>query len=114
MEFIYCPFKITKIRRRLDQYPGSVKKEDLELFINRARQVHRRNADMGRGYIAAIMVASSAMQNRAFSVVGPLLWNGLPLDLRSLPKVSSQKFLQQLKTTLFCRARVGRVSEYSH
>src|SRR6218665_2522209 len=49
--------------------------------------------------------------NRAFSVVGPLVWNGLPLALRSLPKVFSQKFLQQLKTTLFFRAGVEGVSE---
>src|SRR6218665_3792845 len=39
--------------------------------------------------------------------VGPLVWNGLPLALRSLPRVFSQKFLQQLKTTLFGRAGVG-------
>src|SRR6218665_2053781 len=50
---------------------------------------------------------TSIMQSRAFSVVGPLVWNGLPLALRSLPRVSSQKFLQQLKTTLFGRAVVG-------
>jgi len=43
---------------------------------------------------------TSAMQSRVFSVVGPLLWNGLPLALQSLPRVFSQKFLQQLKTTL--------------
>jgi len=42
---------------------------------------------------------TSAMQSRAISVVGPLVWNGLPLALRSLPKVFSQTFLQQLKTT---------------
>jgi len=38
--------------------------------------------------------APSTMQSRAFSVVGPLDWNGLPLVLRSLPRVFSQKFLQ--------------------
>src|SRR6218665_3894702 len=47
---------------------------------------------------------TSTMQSRAFSVVGPLVWDGLPLALRSLPRVFSQKFLQQLKTTLFGRA----------
>src|SRR6218665_1762361 len=54
---------------------------------------------------------TSTMQSRAFSVVGPLAWNGLPLALRSLPRVFSQKFLQQLKTTLFGRAGVGSASE---
>jgi len=54
---------------------------------------------------------TSAMQSRAFSVVGPLVWNGLPLALRSLPRVFSQKFLQQLATTLFGRAGGGSASE---
>ena len=44
---------------------------------------------------------TSIMQSRAFSVFGPLVWNGIPLALRSLPRVFSQKFLQQLKTALF-------------
>jgi len=58
-------------------------------------------------------LCTSTMQSRAFSVVGPLVWNGLPLALRSLPRprVLSQKFLQQLKTTLFGRAGVGSASE---
>src|SRR6218665_802320 len=49
---------------------------------------------------------------------GPLpwlaLWYGvvsLPLAIRSLPRVFSQKFDQQLKTTLFGRAGVGSASE---
>ena len=50
---------------------------------------------------------TSTMQSRAFSMVGPLVWNGLPLALRSLPRVFSQEFLQQLKTTLFGRAGLG-------
>src|SRR6218665_68127 len=37
--------------------------------------------------------------------------NGLPLALRSLPRVFSQKFLQQLKTTLFGSAGVGSISQ---
>jgi len=37
--------------------------------------------------------------------------NGFPLALRSLPRVFSQKFLQQLKTTLFRRTGVGSASE---
>ena len=52
---------------------------------------------------------TSTTQSRAFSVVGPLVWNGLPFH--TLPRVFSQKFLQQLKTTLFGRAGVGSASE---
>ena len=40
-----------------------------------------------------------------------IILNGLPLALRSLPRVFSQKFLQQLKTTLFGRAGIGSASE---
>src|SRR6218665_1713741 len=54
---------------------------------------------------------TSTMQSRAFSVVGPLAWNGLPLALRSLPRVFSQKFRQHLQTALFGRADVGSASE---
>ena len=46
-----------------------------------------------------------------FSVFGPLVWNGLPLALRSLPREFSLKFFQQLKTTLIGRAGVGHASE---
>jgi len=34
-----------------------------------------------------------------------------PIGSRSLPRVFSQKFLKQLKTTLFGRAGVGSASE---
>src|SRR6218665_1273111 len=43
-----------------------------------------------------------------------LVWNGLPLALRSLSRVFSQKFRQQFKTTLFGRAGAGSASEWSH
>ena len=60
---------------------------------------HFRSAE--QGFLHVPFARTIAMQNRAFSVVGPLVWNGLPFALRSLPRVSSQKFLEQLKTTLF-------------
>ena|SRR6218665_407354 len=40
-----------------------------------------------------------------------LVWNGLPLSLSIRLIVISQKFLQQLKTTLFGRVGVGSASE---
>src|SRR6218665_53865 len=70
---------------------------------------HLRLAEQGLLHVP--FARTSTMQSRAFSVVGPLVWNGLPLALRSLPGVFSQKFLQQLKTTLFGRAGVGSASE---
>src|SRR6218665_1341739 len=70
---------------------------------------HLRSAEQGLLHVP--FARTSTMQNRAFSVVGPLVWNGLPLALRSLPRVFSQKFLQQLKTTLFGRAGARSTSE---
>jgi len=51
------------------------------------------------------------MQSRVLSVVGPLVWNGLPLALRSLPRAFSKKFRHHLRTTLFGRPVVGSASE---
>jgi len=49
---------------------------------------------------------------RAFAaVVGPSIWNGLPLSMRSLPRTLSQTFLSQLKAVLFRRVGVGSASE---
>src|SRR6218665_2047812 len=68
-----------------------------------------RSAEQGFPHVP--FARTSAMLSRAFSVVGPLVWNGLPLALRSLPRVFSEKFLQQLKTTLLGSAGVGSASE---
>src|SRR6218665_720941 len=54
---------------------------------------------------------TSTMQKRAFAVVGPSTWNGLPLSICSLPRTFSQAFLSQLKVVLFGRAGVGNTSE---
>src|SRR6218665_1859756 len=70
---------------------------------------HLRSAEQGLLHMNHIPFArTSTMQSRAFSMVGP--WYGT-LALRSLPRVFSQKFLQQLKTTLFGHAGVGSASE---
>jgi len=50
-------------------------------------------------------------QARAFSVVGPSVWNGLPLSQRLLSRILSDTFYSSLKTLLFSRARVGSASE---
>src|SRR6218665_2700068 len=53
---------------------------------------------------------TSTTQARAFSVVGPSVWNGLPLSQRLLPRILSDTFYSSLKTLLFSRARVGSAS----
>src|SRR6218665_1887040 len=55
---------------------------------------------------------AATRQKRAFSIVGPSIWNGLPSYLRSLPRDLSSSFYKLLKTLLFGRAWAGRASEY--
>src|SRR6218665_3784888 len=85
--------------------PGHLCRQSLSARSTR----HLRSAEQGLLHVP--FAHTSIMQSRAFSVVGPLVWNGLPLALRSVTRVFSQKFLQQLKTTLFGRAGVGSASE---
>src|SRR6218665_1289437 len=64
-----------------------------------------RSAD--QGLLRVPFAHTSAMQKRAFAVVGPSILNGFPLSIRSLPRNLSQTFLSQLKAVLFGRAHVG-------
>src|SRR6218665_2189312 len=68
-----------------------------------------RSAD--QGLLRVPFARTSARQKRAFAVVGPSIWNGLPLSIRSLPRTLSQTFLSQLKAVLFGRVGVGSASE---
>ena len=65
----------------------------------------------GKGVLTVPFARTSTMQSRAFSVVGPVVWNGLPLELRLLPRSLSDTFYNRLKTVLFGRAGVGSTSE---
>src|SRR6218665_106687 len=46
---------------------------------------------------------TATRQKRAFSIVGPSVWNDLPSELRSLPRDLSSSFYKLLKTLLFGR-----------
>src|SRR6218665_2960835 len=48
---------------------------------------HFRSAE--QGLLHASFARTSTMQSRVFSVVGLSVWNGLPLALRSFPRVFS-------------------------
>ena len=50
-------------------------------------------------------------QRRPFSVVGPSIWNDLPLDLRSLLVVRPSGFYKSLKSFFFSRGWAGSASE---
>src|SRR6218665_844485 len=54
---------------------------------------------------------TSTKQIRAFSVVGPSTWNGLPSELRIFNRTTSPAFFSHLKTALFDRAGVASASE---
>ena len=64
-----------------------------------------------RGVLMVPFARTATKQNRAFSVVGPSLWNGLPLALRLHPRIHSESFYSCLKTVLFSRAGVGSAPE---
>src|SRR6218665_216639 len=63
------------------------------------------------GVVFVPVAHTSARQTRAFSVVGPSVWNGHPLALRLLPRVLSDTFFSSLKVGLFSHARIGSASE---
>src|SRR6218665_1156133 len=63
-----------------------------------------------QGLLLVPFARNSAKQSRAFSVVGPSIWNGLPSQLRTLPKALSPAFFLNLRTVLFSRAGVGSAS----
>src|SRR6218665_1313815 len=44
---------------------------------------------------------TATRQRRAFSIVGPSTWNGLPLEMRILPKSNESTFCRLLKTDLY-------------
>ena len=64
-----------------------------------------------RGVLMVPFARTATKQNRAFSVVGPSLWNGLPLTLRLHPRIHSESFYTCLKTVLFSRTGVGSAPE---
>src|SRR6218665_2422003 len=64
-----------------------------------------------QGLLLVPFARTSAKQSRAFSVMGPSIWNGLTSQLRIFPRALSPAFFSQPKTALFSRAAVGSASE---
>src|SRR5688572_10975803 len=64
-----------------------------------------------RGDLSVLFARTSTMQHRAFSVVGPSIWNGLLLELSLLPRNSSPEFYTSMKATIFSRGWAGSDSE---
>jgi len=76
-----------------------------ELFTLTSTCLGRRALrSASRGDFIVPHARTSTMQHRAFSVVGPTIWNDLPLHIRSHPRHLPDTFYPLLKTFLFDRA----------
>src|SRR6218665_3148136 len=64
-----------------------------------------------QGLLLVPFAHTAIMQNRALSVVGPSLWNGLSLALRLFTRIASNSFYAHLKTFLFGRTGIGSAPE---
>src|SRR6218665_2357654 len=74
----------------------------LELFILTSACSGRRSLrSASKVDFLVLRVRTATRQKRAFSIVGPFVWNGLPSELRSLPRDISSSFYKLLKTLLF-------------
>src|SRR6218665_2017632 len=63
------------------------------------------------GQLLVSCAKTATRQRRAFSIVGPSTWNGLPLEIRILPKNNESAFCRLLKTDLYRRGWAGGASE---
>jgi len=83
-----------------------------ELFVlSSSCQSRRSLRSTSRGDYLIPRSYTANKQNRASSAVGPYIWNGLPLELPSLPRDISSSFYSLLKTFLFDRAWSESASE---
>src|ERR1700733_7531490 len=64
-----------------------------------------------RGELLVPRARLATAQRRAFSIVGPSIWNDLPHELRLLLPVNLTGFLKSLKTFYFGRGWTGSASE---
>ena len=79
----------------------------LELFILTSSCTGRqslRSASRGDFVVPHARTAIKQHTCRAFSIVGPSVWNSLPSEIRSLPRNLSSSFYKLLKTFIFARA----------
>src|SRR6218665_922215 len=80
----------------------------LELFILTSASSSRRSLRLAsKGDFLVPRSRTATRKKRAFSIVGPSVWNDLPSELRSLPQDFSSSFYKLLKTLLFGRDWAG-------
>src|SRR6218665_129045 len=63
------------------------------------------------GQLMLLRATTATRQRRAFSIVGSSTWNGLPLEVRLLPKNNESVFYRLLKTDLYRRGWAGGAFE---
>ena len=74
-----------------------------------ARSAHAlRSAELG--LVCVPFAHTPTRQKHALAVVGPSIWDGLPLSISSFPRTLSETFLFQLRVVLFGHAGVGSAS----
>src|SRR6218665_2336242 len=84
----------------------------LELFtLTSACSARRSLRSATKGDFLVPCACTAARQKRAFSIVGPSVWNDLPSELRFLSRDLSSSFYKLFKTLLFGRAWAGSASE---
>ena len=64
-----------------------------------------------RGELLVPWARLATKQRRAFSVAGPFIWNGLPLELRLLPLTNLTGFHKALNSFFFSRGWAGSAPE---
>jgi len=62
------------------------------------------------GQLLVLRAKTATRQRHTFSIVGPSTWNGLPLEIRLLPKNNESAFCRLLKTDLYRRGWAGGAS----
>src|SRR6218665_158648 len=96
----------------LEVYPGSCSiLPPRSLLFHPGHQRSQFTLLIRTGLLFVPFARTSTTQARAFSVVGPSVWDGLPLSQRLLPRILSNTFYSSLKTLIFSHARVGSASE---
>jgi len=61
--------------------------------------------------LIVLRLRTATRQHHAFSVAGPVTWNGLPVTLCQIPVDRSISFLSDLKTVMFDQGWAGSASE---
>ena len=106
----WIPYRIASLvwRCLLDLAPPYLREPCCPLLSAMSSQSLR---SYQQGILLVAFARTSTKQSRAFSVVDPSIWNGLPSELRIFPRALSPAFFSHLKTALFSRADVRSASD---